>query len=106
MSIDKLKLILYDTYQMDVLVPFPSYKLKEEFNKVSYSKWAVDELENYIVKKMYPLTSGSIDEFCAITYEFMMKMTQYSRVNKRTSQIFQTASAVAADILDLLRAMR
>ena len=106
MSIDQLELILYDMYHMDAWMPPLFGKWTEEFKKSSYSQWAVDELKDFIAERIYPRTSGSIDEFCQLAHEFMMKMSRYSRVNPRTSQIFQSASAMTADILDLLRAMK
>lgn len=106
MSIDQLELILYDMYQMDAWMPPLSKKWTDEFKKASYSQWAVDELKEFIAEQIYPRTSGSIDEFCKLTDEFMTKMDRYSRVNPQTYQIFQSASEMAADILDLLCAMK
>ena len=97
MSIDQLELILYDMYHMDAWMPPLFGKWTEEFKKSSYSQWAVDELRDFIAEKIYPRTSGSIDEFCELAY---------SKVNPRTSQIFKSAGNMAVDILDLLRAMR
>lgn len=106
MSIEQLQLILYDMYQMDAWLPPLIFKRKEEFKKASYSQWAVDELKDFIAEQIYPRTSGSIDEFCRLTCEFMAKTVQYSRVNPQTRQMFQAASSMAADILDLLLAMK
>ena len=79
-------------------------KWTKEFKKASYSQWAIDELRDYIAERIYPRTYGSIDKFCTLTHEFMMKTAEYA--NPRTSQIFIEASNMAADILDLLRAMK
>ena len=52
---------------------------------------------------------GSVDEFIRFTNEFAMKMARYSNhsgENQEMHEIFQTASSVAADILDLLNAMK
>lgn len=106
MSIDQLELILYDMYHMDAWMPPLFRKWTDEFKKASYSQWAVDELKDFIAEQIYPLTYGSVEEFCELTQEFMMKMARYARVNPQTSQIFQCASSMAADILDLLRAMK
>lgn len=107
MSIEQLRLILCDMYQMDLWYPPLFGKWSDEFKKASYSKWAVDELLDYIAEILYPSTSGSIDEFCQFTYEFMMDTAEYARVNNpRTRLMFQTASNMAADILDLLHAMK
>ena len=106
MSIDQLELILYDMYHMDAWMPPLFGKWTEEFKKRSYSQWAVDELKDFIAERIYPRTSGSIDEFCELAHEFMVKMFAYSKVNPRTSQIFKSAGNMAVDILDLLRAMR
>ena len=106
MSIYQLELILYDMYQMDAWMPPLFGKWTDEFKKASYSQWAVDELKDFIAEQIYPRTSGSIDEFCKLTHQFMMKTARYSRVNPQTRQIFQSASEMAANILDLLRAMK
>lgn len=106
MSLDQLELLLYDMYQMDTRMPPLFGKWTNEFKKVSYSQWAVDELKEFIAERIYPRTSGSVEEFIELTHEFMMKMSRYSRVNPKTSQIFQSASNMAADVLDLLYAMK
>ena len=106
MSIDQLDLILYDMCRMDAWLPPLFGKWTEEFKRASYSQWAVDELREFIAEKIFPRTSGSIEEFCKLTHEFMMKTSRYSRINPQTSQIFQCASLMAADILDLLQAMK
>ena len=97
MSIDQLDLILYDMYRMDAWLPPLFGKWTEDYKKASYSQWAVDEI--------YPRKEGSIDEFCKLTHEFMMKTAKYARVNPNTSLMFRSASEMAANILDLLRAM-
>lgn len=106
MSIEQLKLILYDMCQMDLWYPPLFGKWSDEFKKSSYSQWAVDELVDYIAEIIYPRSSASIDEFCQFTYGFMIDTAKYARVNPRNCLMFQTASDIAADILDLLRAMR
>lgn len=97
MSIDQLELILYDMYHMDAWMPPLFGKWTEEFKKSSYSQWAVDELKDFIAERIYPRTSGSIDEFCELAHEFMVKMFAYSKVNPRTSQIFKSAGNMAVD---------
>ena len=82
MSIDQLELILYDMYHMDAWIPPLFGKWTEEFKKSSYSQWAVDELRDFIAERIYPRTSGSIDEFCELAHEFMVKMFAYSKVKK------------------------
>lgn len=106
MSIEQLELILYDMYHMDAWMPPLFGKWTEEFKRASYSQWAVDELKDFIAERIYPRTYGSIDEFCKLTHEFMMKTARYAEVNPKTSQIFRSASNMAADILDLLHAMQ
>lgn len=106
MSIDQLDLILCDMYQMDACTPPLFGKWTEDYKRTSYSRWAVDELENFIAKRIFPRANGSLDEFCKLTHEFMTKMERYAHVNRGTCIIFQTASQMAADVLDLLQAMR
>lgn len=73
MSIDQLDLILYDMYRMDAWLPPLFGKWTEDYKKASYSQWAVDELRDFIAEQIYPRREGSIDEFCKLTHEFMMK---------------------------------
>ena len=105
MSIEQLRLILCDMYQMDLWYPPLFGKWSDDFKKASYSQWAVDELLDYIAEHIYPRTNGSVKEFCTLTHEFMMKTAKYARVNPNTSLMFRSASEMAANILDLLRAM-
>ena len=106
MSLDQLDLILYDMYHIDAWLPPLFGKWTEDYKKASYSQWAVDELRDFIAKQIYPRREGYIEEFCKLTHKFMMKTVKYARVNPKTSQIFQSASNMAADILDLLHAMK
>lgn len=106
MSIDQLELILYDMYHMDAWMPPLFGKWTDEYKRASYSQWAVDELKDFIAEQIYPRTYGSVEEFCELTHEFMMKTARYARVNPKTSQIFQCASSMATDILDFLNAMK
>lgn len=106
MSLDQLELLLYDMYQMDAWMPPLFGRWTEDYKKTSYSQWAVDELREFIAERIYPRTNGSIDEICKLTSEFMKKMSAYSKVNSKTSMMFRSAYDMAANILDLLRAMR
>lgn len=85
MSIDQLDLILYDMYRMDAWLPPLFGKWTEDYKKASYSQWAVDELRDFIAEQIYPRREGSIDEFCKLTHEFMMKTAKYARINPNTS---------------------
>lgn len=109
MSIEELRLILCDMFIMDAWQPPLLWKWRDDFKKASYSKWAVQELQDYIADALYPCEYGPIEKFSKLTYEFMMKMSDYahdSDDNDDMRLIFQTASSVAADILDLLNAMQ
>ena len=106
MSIDQFDLILSDMYRMDIWLPPLFGKWTDEFKRTSYSKWAVDELKEFIVKQIYPRTNGTIDEFCELTEKFKTKMIKYSNVNPKTRKIFQSAVYMADDIMDLLQAMK
>ena len=66
MSIEQLDLLLCDTYQMDAWFPL-GWKWKKELEKSSYSVWAIDELKRYIVGRLYPKKSGSVEDFIICT---------------------------------------
>lgn len=106
MSIEELKRLLYDMYQMDVCMPPLFGMWKDEFENISYSVWAVNEVKNYIIEHICPRTYGSVDEFCELTKEFIAKAAQYSKMNLENRQIFQAARDMAINILDLLEAMK
>lgn len=104
MSIEELSLMIYDTFQMDV--HFPSWSvLNQEFERASYSVWAMEELKSYISEKLYPRKEGSIKEFIQITTDFQKKISEYSRINPSNNLMFTVANNISKDILEVLRAM-
>jgi hypothetical protein len=108
MTTEQFNLILYDMFQEDICFPPLRGKFKKEFKTMSYSKWAIEELKSFVAHKFYPCTNGTIEEFCEYVTEFTDKMFEYAGLspNPNSSFIFQTASDVGADVLDLLEAMK
>ena len=106
MSIDQLDLLLYDTYQMDAPYPYFYGGKNELYKRVSYSQWAINELKNFIAERIYPRTSGSVNEFCKLTSEFMGKMARYASLNSGAHIIFDSAYEITGNILDLLETMK
>lgn len=105
MSIEQLDLLLCDTYQMDAWFPF-SWKWKRELEKSSYSVWAIDELKRYIVGRLYPKKSGSVEDFITLVAEFRRMMNQFSKINPDNNFMFSVAVDVSTDVLDILHAMK
>jgi hypothetical protein len=105
MSIEQLKLMVYDMFEMDLYIPESTF-YKSDFKKASYTVWAVDELEDYILRCLYPRTSGSIDECIKIIEDFASLMNRYSKFNSYTEQMFSVARDIATDIREMLLAMR
>lgn len=104
MSIEELSLMLYDTFQMDMW--FPSYSaLNKEFERSSYSVWAINELVEYVTKRLAPRKEGSISDIVQITTEFQKKMAEYSQINPNNNLMFSVAHDILADVLEILRAM-
>lgn len=106
MSIYEFTLILWDSYKMDVWMPPLFGEWKKYYKRVSYQQWAIDELKDFIAEQLFPRTEAPLDEFCELTCKFMKKMTRYAKVNPKTSVIFSAAGEMAADVLDLLYAMK
>ena len=98
MSIDQLDLILCDMYKIDIYMP-PYFKRREEFEKASYSIWAIDELKSYIADRLYPRRSGSINEFIEL-------VSRYSKITPASQLMFSVARNVATNVNDLFRAMK
>lgn len=105
MSIEQLKNLLNDMYKMDLCLPPITLKWKREFREKSYSKWAVEELELYIVERLYPRQWASIDEYTDIIKDFVQKMDRYCWFKESNGKIFSIAKTTALDVLDLFNAM-
>lgn len=106
MNIYQLKMILSDMYTMDSSFPLLIFRNTETFETVSYTIWAVDELEQYIVKRIYPLTDITIDELIDIINEFTNRMYNHYQINMNKYKMFFIAGSVGADVRDVLLAMR
>ena len=91
MSIEQLDLLLCDTYQMDAWFPFG---------------WAIDELKRYIVGRLYPKKSGSVEDFITFVGDFRRIMNQFSKINPDNNFMFSVAADISTDVLDLLHAMK
>lgn len=105
MSIEQLDLLLSDAYRMDAW--FPAHlKLRKEFEKSSYSVWAIDELKRYIVGRLYPKKSGLVEDFIIFVGDFRRMMNQFSKINPDNNFMFSVAVDISADVLDLLHAMK
>lgn len=99
MSISDLRLLFAD-YAMDMQLPKDIPKYRENFKNASYSKWAVNELQMYIIRKQYQSPIAS-------TKEFIKMMDNFAQKGRKENQpIFFIAKAVATDILDIFNAMR
>lgn len=105
MSIEQLDLILCDMYKLDTYMP-PYFKRREEFEKASYSIWAIDELKSYIADRLYPSKSGDIKEFIRYTDEFICIVTRYSKITPASKLMFSVARNIAINVNDLFRAMK
>lgn len=99
--------ILYDTYEMDAQMPPFFGKRREEFKRLSYKQWALEEFQQFYVKKSNRRQSLPLDEAIKIAEEFSTKVRCYLKSSESDSRlIFQTATEAINDILDLLYAMR
>ena len=104
MNIEEFAMILDDTYLMDIWLP--SFRSKE-FDRISCVIWAFSEIKEYVSMGLYPYRYGTLQEYCSIVNNFMLKMLQYSEkeTNLRARRIFTTAYRAANNVLDLLRSM-
>lgn len=99
MSISDLRLLFAD-YTMDMQLPKDIPKYRENFKNASYSKWAVNELQTYIIRKQYQSPIAS-------TKEFIKLMDGFAKKSRKDDQpIFFIAKAVATEILDIFNAMQ
>lgn len=97
MPICNLKLMFAD-YAMDIRLPKDIPKYRDSFKNASYSKWAVNELLLYIMRKkeQSPIES---------TKEFIKMVDIFSKKAKKDKAVWSIAKYVATDILDIFNAM-
>ena len=105
MSSEEFKLMLCDLYEMDLYFPKSSFYIKD-FTKASYSVWAIDELKRYIVGRLYPKKSGSVEDFIIFVGDFRRMMNRFSKINPDNNFMFSVAVGISTDVLDLLHAMK
>lgn len=94
-------------YILSVIREYAAEYLKEPrrrlpkglFERRSYQKWAVDEILRSIdnSKHVSPIV---------VVEDFIRKMEAFSHKNSKANLIFSVARDVAADILDMLLAMK
>ncbi len=97
MSISNLKLLFAD-YAMDIRLPKDIPKYRDNFKNACYSKWAVNELLLYIIrrKEQSPIES---------TKEFIKMVNFFSKKAKKDKTIWIIAKYVATDLLDIFYTM-
>lgn len=105
MSIEQLDLMLCDSYKMDAWFPC-HWTRRKEFEKTSYSIWAIEELKRYIAGRLFPRKSGSVRAFIIFTNDFREKMRSLSKIRPDNNAMFLVAMDVSTDVLDILHAMQ
>lgn len=105
MSIEELKLMLSDVFELDMW--FPGYSIRnQEFEKASYSIWAVKELIEYITQKIYPRKEAPINELILLTSAFESKISQYAQIRPENNLMFMVARDILSNVLEVLRAAK
>ena len=105
MSIEELKLMLSDVFELDMW--FPDYSIRNrEFEKSSYSVWTLQELTEYVSQKICPRKEAAVDEIIVLTNEFRNKMRQYAQIGSDNNFMFVVAQDILSDVLDVLRATK
>jgi hypothetical protein len=105
MSITQFEWLLRDTYEFDLCAPKSTFPITD-FKDISYLRWAIDELEEYILCRLYPGIDDSIEGFIDIITDFVEEMDTYSRLNPQTSKMFSIARDTGSDICESLIAMK
>lgn len=101
MSIEQFEWLLYE---FDSCAPKSTYSITD-FKDTSYLRWAIDELEEYIICRLYPGIDDSIEGFVNIITDFVEEMDTYSKLNPQTSKMFSIARDIGSDIRESLIAM-
>lgn len=98
MPISELRLLFAD-YAMDMQLPKDIPKYRDNFKNASYARWAVNELQMYIIRKSHQPPIDSVKEFINLMDEFM-------KLSKKDKPIYSIAKSVAVDVLDIFDAMK
>ena len=97
--------------QVDEARVIPKWGMSDKrVEEVSTYNWAtdeiIDEIENSFFTTSEDYTNPDALNFAKhIVWEFAERMDLYSRIHKRTQELFLVAKGAAEDMLDLLNAM-
>ena len=110
MTVDQLKLILIDMFQMDIHYPTPYILRIGGFKKSSYMFWSVNEFFAYLNEKTSPNTEYSIYDFIKLARAFSLKLfrlyKKYSKNKKTDTTMFLIGQRTMNEIIDVLYDMR
>ena len=87
-------------YWFDLGDPMSSWP-KDEFERVAYSKWAVDEILTLFFDNVDWTPLRATEEFKYIMGTYMCRSTNFTEIN----HIFEIAYRAASDISDILMGM-
>ncbi len=105
MNLETFRRFLCDMYKMDLHHPVLKFVHRREFMEVSFQRWAIDELEQYVARHISNDSVESVGVFIDVVEDFRLKMLKFSRFNADTHLQFTMAAKVADSVLDLLNAM-
>nr|DAH22078.1 MAG TPA: hypothetical protein [Caudoviricetes sp.] len=106
MTVAEIRRFLED-HIMDMHLPpinVPSWK--EEFQYVSYYRWAVMEYKIIILNYMADRERADIQTLIDWTENFIAEMEDFTTVNLEHNFLFFVAVDVGRNILDILQAMK
>lgn len=103
MCVDQLRLIFAD-YVMDLELPTLGLgKWRGEFERISYSRWAAEELYNYLIGNCCDVKI-TLEEAINRTLLFLERLKCYKHFKKKFA--FDAAIKVATDILEEFTQMK
>lgn len=104
-ELNYLDYILLDLYPKST--PPETAVWSKEFYRSACTEWALDTYKKFIDHWFHQSNDYDLDELISATEQFYLKMSEYSRHNHpNTKMVFETASEVIFDVLDILEAMR
>lgn len=109
MSIEDLRLLIADHYQLDVFMPPVMGRYSKNFEEASIRKFSVNDLEEYVIDRM--IRSGSrsphISEVCKYVEAYRdMRMGMSQKASPKAKQCLLISRDIACDFLEVLRAMQ
>ena len=104
--LSRFERIILDCFVADLIIPELTFKNKEYFSEICYTRWAANELVDYIKAEFNKDLYRPIDDYIQCIDVFAAKMYSYHCLNTHNSLMFEVAEGLVLNVKDILVAMK